>query len=165
VVGVEPLEAGAQGRVDPLWGVVVDGAATFDADAELGGDDGVVATAAQRFAESPLALAQSVGVGGVEEGEATVEGDVDGVEEPLLRDIAPAVAAHRAAAEGEARDAQIGVAEEDGFHQAFLPAMWRVACWIVLTIVVRKMWRSVVGEMVATYCSRRAFFFCRTCVS
>ena len=80
----------------------------IDVPAELGGDHDLVAERRDAFAEDPLDLMRAVGLGRVEEGDATVEGRPDDVEH-----LGPAGdrrlvgAAHVLDAEADARDLQL----------------------------------------------------------
>jgi hypothetical protein len=76
-VHAEPLQArlaGADDKLGPVVGELSAGAAEV---AELGGDDGAVAAALERRAEQCLVLALTVGVGGIEHGDAGLQRLVD----------------------------------------------------------------------------------------
>ena len=76
-------------------------------DARLGDDDDVVPVALQGVAHEGFGRAEAVGDGGVEEGDAEVEGAADGGGGLVVVDGSVAGATHGPAAESEGRDLQV----------------------------------------------------------
>ena len=115
VVDAEPRQRAVAGLAHVL-GPAVDGAlgrvVGVAHDAELGGDDRLVAAPGQRLADEHLVGVRPVHVGGVEEGDPELEGPVDGggrlgvVRRPVEvghPHAAEALAGHRAAPASRAR--------------------------------------------------------------
>jgi hypothetical protein len=81
-VGGQALEGAFDGRVD-VGRAVVEGAGSAPGmghEAELGGDQDVVASGRDRVADDFLAVERAVDLGGVDVGDAEVECAVDGVD-------------------------------------------------------------------------------------
>lgn len=87
--------------------------------AAFGGDDGVGAVRAESVSEKLLGVAEAVDVGHVKEIDATIESFVDGGAPFLLVDGTVIVAGGRPAAEADARDLQVGLAEAVIFDDLF----------------------------------------------
>ena len=85
VVGAEPPQAGVDRRVHALGPTVAEVGAVGVAGAELGGDDRLVAPAAQCASERLLGCAEAVGLGSVEEVDADVERVADGARRTRAR--------------------------------------------------------------------------------
>ena len=88
VVGGQLAEAALDGAPDVL-GTRAAGAIGSEGAAELRRDDDVLAPRAQRLGQSPLAPA--VGIGGVEEGDAGLQGGVDDRRNRVLLHAEPEV--------------------------------------------------------------------------
>ena len=118
VVDAEPLQRGVAGRADVL-GAAVDadaGAVGPALVAELGGQLDLVAAAGDGLADELLVGERAVHVGGVEEGDAEVEGAVDGRDRLGL--VAAAVELrHPHAAEAEGGDGERGGGPEGALLQ------------------------------------------------
>ena len=85
-------------------------------DAGFGDDDNVVPVALQGVAHEGFGRAEAVGDGGVEEGDAEVEGAADGGGGLVVVDGSVAGAAHGPAAESESRNLEAGVAKGAVLH-------------------------------------------------
>ena len=62
----------------------------IDVEAELGGDDGLIAPPRQRLAQNVLAVARAVVGRGVEEGDPVVQRVLDGADRLSIIDLTPA---------------------------------------------------------------------------
>ena len=119
VVGAEGLEAEVALGLDGLGASVADegvGVVGLGDDAGLGNDDDVVPVALEGVAHEGFGGAEAVGDGGVEEGDAEVEGAADGGGGQVVVDGAVAGAAHGPAAEAESGNLGAGVAELAVLH-------------------------------------------------
>jgi hypothetical protein len=108
VVGAQPLEAVLAGLADELGFpalaafLVVPPARGLEVVAELGGDDDVLALLLREgVAEDLLAVAVSVGVGGVEEGYALFDGVAEEVDGVVVFDFTPPAGGDGPDAEGD----------------------------------------------------------------
>ena len=90
---------------------------TLPAQPPLGGDDDVFAAhpRPQGIGEDPFGLTEPVGLSGVEEGDAVLEGAVDGGGGGVGIDRSP-FAAEGPGAEGDGRDLEIGPAQSNVVH-------------------------------------------------
>ena len=117
-VDVEPLERRLRDLLDVL-GPAVEArllAVRVDVEPELGGDHHLLADRRERLAHQLLVRERAVDFGGVEEGDAEVDGRPD-QRDPLLLVHGRAVAeAHAHAAEPEGRDFQAAVAKCSFLH-------------------------------------------------
>lgn len=123
MVGAEPVEGRREGAAGVGRSVVDAGAGAgllVEDVAPLGGDDDVVPPLAQRPSEHPFTVSGAVGVRGVEEGDAEVEGAVHRPYGLLVVDLAPAegpavgvlpFAADRPASEAKSADLDAGATE------------------------------------------------------
>ena len=107
VVGAQDFEAELALGLDGLGASIAQedvGVVGTGDDAGFGDDDDVVPVALQGVAHEGFGLAEAVGDGGVEEGDAEVEGAADGGGGLVVVDGSVAGAAHGPAAESEGRD-------------------------------------------------------------
>lgn len=86
-----------------------------DVEAELGGDDHLAADRLQRLADQFLVGEGTVGLGGVEQGDAAVVGGMDELDHLLLVGGRAVHGGHAHAAQAEGGDFQV-VSEFAGFH-------------------------------------------------
>jgi len=97
IIDAQPLETG-DARLNDVFGPAVDAAAVPARLAELGREDGFVASAFDRASDQFLVLAVAIGVSGIEQAHAGIEGMLDG------RDRFPVV--ERAILDGHAHAAK-----------------------------------------------------------
>jgi hypothetical protein len=128
VVGPEAPQRGVAGLAD-VGGVAphptAAGLVGVEVDAELGGEDDLVAVRGERLADQLLVVAEAVHVGGVEERDAEREGPGDGGDR--LVGVGGAVGeAHAHTAEALGGDGRAGLAEgaRRERHGGFLPFGW-----------------------------------------
>ena len=115
VVGAEVLQALVDRRDDALAAAVAQVRLVAVVHAELGDDDRLVATLAERLAERAFGGAHAVALGGVEAVDAEVERAADGAHELRLLDVAVA-AADLPAAVADGRDLEAGPSERSMLH-------------------------------------------------
>ena len=89
-VDVQPAQGVLDGGADVLGAAVqAGGAAAVEGEPELGGDHDLVADRSQRLADELLVGERPVDLGGVEEGDAEVDGGADERDAVLLVDVKP----------------------------------------------------------------------------
>ena len=128
VVDAEPLQRGVAGRPDVLRAAV-------DAErrvpslvalvAELGREHDLVAAAGDRPADEPLVGERAVHVGGVEEGDAEVEGAVDRARSTAASSAGAVELGHAHAAEAEGGDGERGGGAEGALVEGHAPQSTR----------------------------------------
>ena len=117
-VDLEPLER----RVDHLLDVLrptIEApllARRIEFKAELGCDHDLLADRGKRFAHELFVPERAVGLGGVEEGDAAVDGRSNQRDHLLLVGGRPVAEAHAHAAEADGRDLQVAVSESSLLH-------------------------------------------------
>ena len=124
VVGVQAAEALFAGKADKvrveLLGAFLmadaRGELVVEVVAELGGDDQVVAAVAEDFGQDFLAVALAVGVGGVEEVDAQVEGVFEEGGALFLGDFAPPSGGDGPDAEAYCGKGEVGAGELPVVH-------------------------------------------------
>ena len=112
-VGPEPLERGLGDLPDVLRPAVHAALSgrPVDVDAELGGDHHLVADRLQRFADDLFVRVRAIDLGGVEEGDAALEGRPDQADRIRRLHRLAVGLAHPHAAEADGRDFEAAVSE------------------------------------------------------
>jgi hypothetical protein len=117
VVDAEAAQGPFDGGDDPAPGVAAPVRAGAHRAVALGGEDDVVAAAAQGLPDDPLAFAvAAVDVGGVDGGDAVVEGPVDDADARVGVGVAVGAEHHRA--QGERAHLDAGPAEGSGLQRS-----------------------------------------------